>query len=56
MTLSFLVETGEGALDAIDKRLGQDESSLTLVVAVFIENVYTAAKEQVAYMVDMAKS
>ena len=56
MTFLFLVETREGVLDAIDKRLGQDESSLTLVVAVFIENVYTAAKEQVAYMVDMAKS
>ncbi len=56
MTLSFLVETGEGALDAIDTRLGQDESSLAIVLAVLIENVYTAAKEQVAYMVDMAKS
>ncbi len=56
MTLLFLVETGEGALDAIDTRLGQDESSLAIVLAVLIENVYTAAKEQVAYMVDMAKN
>ena len=34
---------------------GQDESPLTMDLAGLIENVQGAAKEQVAYMVDMAK-
>ncbi|PKB80034.1 MAG: hypothetical protein BZY88_10190 [SAR202 cluster bacterium Io17-Chloro-G9] len=35
---------------------GQDESSLKINLERLIENVQKAAAEQVAYMVDMAKS
>ena len=35
---------------------GQDESSLTLDLAGLVENAPGAAREQVAYMVDMAKA
>jgi len=35
---------------------GQDETPLTIDVAGLIESVQGVAKEQVAYMVDMAKA
>ena len=35
---------------------GQDESSLTLDLAGLVENVQGAAREHIAYMVDMAKA
>ncbi len=43
---SLLIETGDG----------QDESPLTIGLARLIENVQSAARAQVAYMVDMAKA
>ena len=42
----WLSETGDG----------QDESPLTMDMAGLIENYHVAAREQVAYMVDMAKA
>ena len=42
----LLIETGDG----------QDESPLTIDLAGLIENVQGPAREQVAYMVDMAKA
>ncbi len=43
---SLLTKTGDG----------QDEPPLTIDLAGLIENVQDAAREQVAYMVDMAKA
>ncbi len=40
----------------IETREGQDETPLTIDVAGLIESVQGVAKEQVAYMVDMAKA
>ena len=42
----LLIETGNG----------QDESPLTIDLAGLVENVQGSAREQVAYMVDMAKA
>ena len=42
----LLIQTGDG----------QDESPLTIDLAGLIENVQGAAREQVAYLVDMAKA
>ena len=42
----LLIETGDG----------KDESPLTIDLAVFIEKIQGTAREQVAYMVDMAKA
>jgi len=42
----LLIETGDA----------QDESPLTIDLAGLIENVHEAAREQVAYLVDMAKA
>ena len=40
----------------VGARDGQDESPLTIEIAELIESVHGATREQVAYMVDMAKA
>ena len=42
----LLIKTGDG----------QDQSPLTIDLAGLIENIHGTAREQVAYMVDMAKA
>ena len=46
----------QGALLLIETRDGQRASPLTIGLAGLIENVQEASREQVAYLVDMAKA
>ena len=52
--LAGVIERPEELLNETDN--GENESPLTIQLAGLMENVQVAAREQVAYMVDMAKA
>jgi len=60
-TVAIYNEDLAGSIEHIERLIndtggGRDESSLTIDLAGLVENVQGAAKEQVAYIVDMAKA
>jgi len=60
-TVAIYNEDLAGSIEHIERLIndtggGRDESSLTIDLAGLVKNVQGAAKEQVAYIVDMAKA